>query len=877
MFRIVAIIVVCLSATSLRAEEPASAREPKFETHVRSILKKHCFHCHGEEDDVSGGLDLRLVRFMHQGGESGAAIAPGKPADSILFQRIRDGEMPPDESKLLTPAEVTIIRQWIASGAKTVRAEPQTIDDSTFITHEEQSHWSFQPIARGDVPVVMAMDAVANPIDAFLLANLEKQGFSFSEQADPKTLLRRLYLDLHGLPPSPQAVAAFVAKHDGTTWQQTVDALLESPHYGERWARHWLDIAGYADSEGYSDVDTVRPNAWRYRDYVIRSLNADKPFDQFVTEQLAGDEMITSPIKNLSDADAELLTATGFLRMAPDGTGGAVPDKNQARNDTVADTLRIVSSALMGMTVGCAQCHDHRYDPISQADYYRFRAIFEPALNWSRWQTPAQRQVSLYTDDDRAKAAKVEAEAKKIDAQHKKKQAAYIKATFEKQLAKLPPDIHEAARATHKTPQNKRTKEQKALLRRHPSLNVTPGSLYLYDKKAADELKAIAAKATKLRAKKPKNESLRALVELKGRVPVTKLFARGNYGQPKQAVLPAGLTVVSKVNRQLSDIPENSANVATTGRRLAFAKRLTSPQHPLTARVIANRIWRHHFGRGLVETPSDFGVLGQKPSHPKLLDWLATELMENGWSIKHLHRLILNSNAWRQRQRTDDKLITTDPDNTLFGGARLQRLDAEVVRDCMLAVSGKLNTKAFGPAVPVMADKVGRIVVGKENLNAGRPGAKIDMKGEEFRRSIYIQVRRSRPLSVLQTFDRPAMAPNCDMRRPSTNSTQSLLLMNSDLVQTYSRAMADRIQNELPETSSTARIQRAWNLAYSRSADHSEVESADAFLRDQTAIFSKQPAYKPNKKKPPVRTAQQEAFAVLCQMLLSSSEFLYVD
>lgn len=879
MFRRSLIIAVlcswqhCLTSLAVHAEDTASS--PRFETHVRSILKKHCFHCHGEEETPEGGLDLRLVRFMQKGGESGAALVSGKPDESLLFQRVRDGEMPPDESKLLSAEETAVIRDWIAAGAATVRPEPENITDETFITEEERSHWSFQPIVRPVPPAVKNAAAVANPIDAFLLSKLESHGFSFSVRAKPETLIRRLFLDLHGLPPAPEVVDAFVVADSSTAWRDKANELLASDHYGERWARHWLDVVGYADSEGYNDVDTERPYAWRFRDYVIRSLNADKPFDVFIHEQLAGDEMTVSPRNNISAADAELLTATGFLRMAPDGTGGTVPDANVARNDTIADTIKIVSSSLMGMTVGCAQCHDHRYDPISQADYYRFRAIFEPALDWKKWRSPTQRRVSLYTADDRTAAAEIEAEAKKMDAARRKKEAEFIKATFEKQLAKLPASIHEAARVAHAVAAKKRTPKQKALFRKYPSLNVTPSSLYLYDRKASDQLKAMAKEGATLRRTKPKEEFVRALTEVVSKVPVTKLFYRGDHDQPKQELNPAGLTVVSTTT-ELGEIPVNSTDLPTTGRRLAFAKRLTSPQHPLTARVIANRIWMHHFGRGLVLTPSDFGTLGQAPTHPELLDWLAAEFIDSGWSLKHLHRLILTSNAWQQQLLSNDDLEQVDPDNQLYGGARLQRLDAEVIRDSMLAVSGKLNEKAFGPPVPVMADRVGRFVIGQENLNAGRPGKEVDMKGEQFRRSIYIQVRRSRPLSVLETFDRPVMSPNCDMRRPSTGSTQSLLMMNSDLLIEYSRELAKRVKADAGDDAAL-QIPRAWRLVYARLPEHSERETATRFLEQQTTLLAELPEYQDTEKHTPDRTAAQEALALMCQMLLSSNEFLYVD
>ena len=582
-----------------------------------------------------------------------------------------------------------------------------------------------------------------------------------------------------------------------------------------------------------------------------------------------------SPVKALGGGALRWLAATGFLRMAPDGTGDAVPDKALAKNDTIADTLRIVSSSLMAMTVGCAQCHDHRYDPISQADYYRMRAIFEPAFDCEDWKTPIQRRVSLYTDEDRKLAAEVESSAKTLDAEQTEKQTEFINATFEKQLARLPQDIHELARSAHATNAKQRTTQQTAILKKHPSLNVTAGSLYLYDKKAADELKKMADAAKKLRATKPKENFVRALLETPGRLPITRLFYRGDHEQPKQEVSPGGLTVVS-LTTDVQQIPSNSADVPGSGRRLAFAKRLTDANHPLTARVIVNRVWRHHFGRGLVETPSDFGLLGQTPSHPKLLDWLSSEFISNGWSIKHLHRLILTSTTWQQSVRTDEHLEAADPDSELYGGFRLMRLDAEVVRDSMLAIAGKLNRKAFGPPVPVMADQVGRIVVGKENLNAGRPGPVVDLKGEQFRRSIYIQVRRSRPLSVMDTFGRPAMAPNCDMRRPSTNSTQSLLMMNSDLVVEYSRFMAERLQAETPDNV-VLQIQNAWKLIYSRNASDSEISMANQFVEQQTAALAAATAYKQNVKNPPKRSAQQEAMAMMCQMLLSSNEFLYLD
>ncbi|MHC2066183.1 PSD1 and planctomycete cytochrome C domain-containing protein [Bremerella sp. T1] len=849
--------------------------EVHFESEVRGIFKTHCFHCHGEEENVEGGLDLRLVRWMLDGGDSGVAIVAGKPEKSLIYQRLVSHEMPPDASKQISTDELAKVEHWIRGGAKTARPEPESLGDDYLITDEERAHWAYQTIKRPEVPHVEHADSVANPIDAFLLAKLEKHGHQFNEPATADHLVRRLSFDLLGLPPEIKWISELQTSQDPNHWNTLVDKLLASPHYGERWGRHWLDVAGYADSEGYSDVDAERPHAWRYRDYVIRAFNEGMPFDQFIREQLAGDELITSPMNNLSPKDVELLAATGFLRMAPDGTGGAVDDAQQARNDTIADTIHIVSSSLMSVTLSCAQCHDHRYDPISQEDYYCFRAVFDPAFDWQKWKNPRQRLISLYTDADRRAAAEVEKEAKLIDAAVLKKRNEFIASTFEEQLAKLPDEIHELARSAFTTDVKKRTPEQKEIFRKHPNLNVSASSLYLYNREAADELKKMQKDAADVRAKKPKQEYVRALTEAPGNVPTSRLFYRGDYAQPKQELTPAGLTIVRQTS-DLAEIPLSSSGLPTSGRRLALADYLTDPKHPLTARAIMNRVWMHHFGIGLVTTPTDFGVLGDPPTHPRLLDWLAAEFIASGWDLKHMHRLILTSNAWRQAVRDNAALKAADPDNRWYGGARLRRLDAEAIRDSLLMISGELNPKQFGPPVPVMPDVVGRIVIGKENSSAGRPGEVIDMKGEELRRSIYIQVRRSRPLSMMETFDQPAMSPNCDQRRPSTSATQSLLMLNSvDLIE-RSRMTASLLIKAFPDDPAK-RIELAWLKMYSRRIEEQELSDAQAFVQSMTNDLKTQTAYQPKAEKPPGRSADEEALAILCQVLLSSNEFLYVQ
>ncbi len=877
---IVAGAVNCIASTAVMfgsLAAPAAADQPApvtYERDIRPILKTHCFHCHGEDGRREGELDLRLRRLIMSGGESGDTVVPGKPDDSFLLERMTDGDMPPEEVKLRpTAKEIDLIRRWIAAGAPAARPEPEDLNPDDYITEEERQFWSFQPVRRPKPPRVAAEDRVRTPIDRFILAELETRGLTLSPDADRPTLIRRLTFDLHGLPPTPEQVDAFVNDSQSDAYERLVTRLLESPRYGERWGRHWLDVAGYADSEGYTEADPERPHAYKYRDYVIRAYNADKPFNEFIVEQLAGDELVSQPYQDLSPADKDKLVATGFLRTAPDGTGIGGVDAVIAKNDVMVGTLGIVSTSLLGLTVGCAQCHNHRYDPIPQSDYYALRAIFEPAFDPRAWLPPAKRRISLYSEEDRKRAAEIEAEAKQILARRTAKQTEFINAVFERELAKLPTAIQADVRKARETPAAKRSAEQKALLKKHPSVNVTAGSLYLYDRKAADELKKLADEAAKLRATKPKEELIRCVWEpAKKTPPPTHLFARGDPEQPKDVVPPRPLTVFASYEQ--AKVPADDTKLPTTGRRLAYARWLTSGRHPLVARVIVNRVWMRHFGRGIVATPGDFGRLGVPPTHPKLLDWLADEFVRNNWSLKQLHRVIVSSTVYRQAAQRHQQGEATDAQNLWLWRQSLRRLDAETLRDSLLAVTGELNLEMGGPPVPVMADRVGQFVIGKENLNAGRPGPVIDLHGQQFRRTIYVQFRRSRPLSTIATFDLPRMEPNCIARSSSTVSPQSLLMMNNPFVTERAMKLAERIEGQAGGDLA-AQVHRLWKLCYSRDPSDAEVSSAVAFVKAQQADFAKRPWSKKEQKEAP--TAQREAMASLCHAVLSSNEFLYVD
>jgi hypothetical protein len=851
------------------------ADPPAFSAHIRPILKAYCFECHGEGEKLKGGLDLRLRRFLAKGGESGAAIVEGKPESSLLLQRVTSGEMPPGKKKL-SAAEADLIKKWIAGGAKVEAVEPESLGQGFQITDEDRKWWAIQPVQRPAIPVIHKPKAeIRNPIDAFLLAKLSDRGLSFAAPADRLTLIRRLTFDLTGLPPEPEEVDAYLKDASAEADEKLVERLLASPRYGERWARHWLDVAGYADSEGGSPADPVRPTAWKYRDYVIRSFNADKPFDQFIREQLAGDEMVRPPYPNLSPEDLDNLTATGFLRLAPDPSGVPGIDQKLVRNQTITDTVKIVSSAFLGVTVGCAQCHNHRYDPIPQADFYRLRAVLEPAFNLPAWKPPAAREVSLYTDEEKKMAAAIETEAAVMDKGRIKKQDEFIEATFQKELAKLPMALREAARTARNTPEAKRTNDQKKLMQEHPSLNVSAGSLYLYDSKAAADLKKLGDAAASLRARKPTEQFVRVIIETPGAVPPTLRFNRGDPDQPKEKVKPGGLSILD-VSMPMA-VPDKPMPGGTTGRRLALANWLTDPKQPLTSRVIVNRIWMHHFGKGLAGTPGDFGRLGERPTHPELLDWLAAEFVANKWSVKHLHRLIVTSTAYRQASTREPGKAAADPDNKLLGRFPLRRLEAESLRDAMLAVSGKLNPKMFGPPVPVTEDDAGIVIIGKPNRDAAyRLGDESVPAGEESRRSVYIQVRRSKPLNVLDTFDWARVEPNCEARNSSTATPQALMLMNGSFVMQQAEFFADRICRDAG-TDPALQVGRAWMLAYGSDPSEKERAAALAFLKESTAAFAKQMAPPKAAKGPAPPTPEMRALAALCQALLSSNRFLYVD
>jgi mono/diheme cytochrome c family protein len=889
--------VLLVGSAGLRAVE-----SPDYETQIRPILKEHCTHCHGEEEKPKGGVDLRLRRFMDGKTEDGdPVLTPGDPEKSALWTLTRDGEMP-KKGKKMPEHQLALLEAWIKAGAKISETEPTgPLPPGVYVSARDRRFWSFQPVMKPTLPR-FADQPKLDPIDALVRAKLQDKQLDFAPEADRATLIRRATIDLTGLPPTPSEAAAFVADASPDAYAKLIERLLATPAYGERWARHWLDVAGYADTNGYADADSVRPHAWRFRDYVIRSLNADKPWDRFIQEQLAGDELNAVSAANvaaavLDPAKIDALTATGYLRMGPDGTGDTVADAALAKNQSIADTLRIVTTSLTGLTVACAQCHDHRYDPISQVDYFRLRAVFDPALDWQKWQTPAQRTASLYSAADKAKAAEIEKQAAAIDAEATKMYKAALDVIFEQKILEVPEAERAAYRVARNLPVAKRTKEQAALIKKYFSSQATFG-LDLYDKAADNKVIAKRAEATALRATKPIEGRVSVLIEPVNATPKSELHHRGDHGQLRQVVTPGELSILGN-----PAIPVDDPKLPTTGRRLAYAKWLTSGQHPLLGRTLMNRVWMHHFGRGIVNTPGDLGLLGERPSHPELLDYLAGRFVEAGWSLKTVHREMMLSRTYRQSARNDEAQ-SADPDNALFGRYRIRRLDAETIRDAMLAVSGKLNPEMYGEPVTVGKTGDGRMIPGVEIFNGNKTIVlKVDTSSPAvYRRSVYLQQRRSGPATALATFDLPNMDPNCERRDLTTVAPQSLFLMNDEFVIERAKDLAARVIKEHP-ADENAQVRAAWVLTQGRVPSAKELAGFNRLLAEQTEHFAKLKPVKPVadaslKIKPvkvkstskkaapqptfpaPTATTQDvrvEALGSLCQVLLATNRFLHVD
>jgi hypothetical protein len=656
--------------------------------------------------------------------------------------------------------------------------------DSEISTAAAKNHWSFRRIVRPPIPHVTHASLVRTPVDGFVLKSLEQKGLSLGSPADRAILLRRLSFDLTGLPPRRDEIEGFIADRSPDAYVRVVDQLLASPHYGERWGKYWLDVAGYADSNGYFNADSDRPFAYRYRDYVIRSVNGDKPFDRFIREQLAGDELSGEVADApLTPHVLELLTATHFLRNGQDGTSESDGNPDERRTDratALQSTLQITMNALIGVTVQCARCHDHKFEPVSQTDYYSLQSIFYPAF-------PAYNSKHWVMPKDRLRE---------------------IPNLASPNPASGPPKSSAPARPPKKGKRSKKTDD-------------------------------------------PNAAKLASVTDVLPQPPPMHVLNRGNYDDPGQIVVPAGLTVLCDGSPKLAvKVPYSGSH--STGRRLAFARWLTDPNErasALFARVIVNRIWQHHFGAGIVATPDNFGLAGARPSHPELLEYLADVFRQSGWSMKAVHRQILLSRAYQQSSLATKEALAADPSNRLLSRFPLVRLDAEALHDTMLAVSGELSQRLYGPYVPTDRGDDDSIVV----KDPGEPAC---------RRGIYLQQKRTQVATVLELFDAPVMVNNCPVRGTSTVPLQSLALLNSAFIRDRGIAFARRISaGDAPDVD----VRGALRAAFNREPTSVEQQSSMQFVRGQIEAYA-------NEKKP-----REQAWNDFCQMLLASNAFLYVE
>jgi hypothetical protein len=852
---------------------------PEFVRDVLPILEKNCAPCHSGPRRKHG-LDVRQRRLLLRGGDTGPAVVPEDPNRSLLLAKIVAGEMPPRGREKLSAAEVSTIRRWIELGAPIDGDEKALVESERFVTPADREHWAFRLIRRSSPPET-ASTRSRGPIDDFLLSRLEPLGLDLAPDAPKRVLIRRAAIALSGLPPSIDEIAAFEADTEAGAFERRIESFLASPRYGERMARLWLDIAGYADSEGATESDRPRPDTWKYRDWVVRAFDEDKPWDEFLREQIAGDELVGGKLADLAPREIDLLTATGYLRLAADGTAERAADV-AARNQVIADTVQILSSGLLALTVGCAQCHDHRYDPISQRDYHRIRSALEPAYDIENWRTPDARRVSLQSAEDRQRATAIDAEVQRLEAAYRETAARAVVAALERVIEeKIPESERATARAAHAKKESERNAAERDIFSKYPFLDISAGTLYQYDAAAAADLERRRSEIDGVRATRPVEEFVRALTEIPGRIPSSRLLIRGDPSQPAEEVPPGGLEVLAGEEAAIEfvDVP---LATGTSGRRMRLANWLTSGDaRHLVARVFVNRIWHAHFGRGLVEPLGDFGAMGSVPDHPELLDWLAAEFIDSGWSVKQLHRVILGSTAFRQSSVVSDAARTADPEARLLSRKPLLRLEGELLRDAILEAADDLSLVRFGPPVPVKEDAVGRIVVGEDRKAASNlPGEDVTIGAEDRRRSIWITVRRSRPLSFTTIFDAPVLVTNCVERARSTTASQALTLLNDDFV----TAAADRLARAAIAKRATNGIDGSvggeideWSglvvplieRILGRTPNADERRSCGEFVTAECAAHLSAGVADPE--------ARRLALRDLAQVILNSSEFLYVE
>jgi len=718
---------------------------------------------------------------------------------------------------------------WVAIVSTLLFSTGAVADDKPTPETDER-HWAFVPPTRPEVPKVTFSAWVRNPIDAFVLAQLEENALKPSPEADRTTLLRRLSFDLTGLPPTANEVVAFLADDSPMAYERLVERLLASPRYGERWAQHWLDLARYADSDGF-EFDQARDDAWRYRDWVVSALNRDLPYDTFVRQQLAGDE--THP------GDSSAFIATGFSRCYPDMVD--LNDQGLRRQNALNDITETTGLAFLGLTIGCARCHDHKTDPIRQVDFYRLLSFFSPARFRDDYSVASPTQRAAHEQ-------RLEQWSRELT--EWQRTLIRLEAPVRRGLASgIPKGVNDdVVSAFQKSDSERSTTEVRVVfdaLQRDRRIPAQAWALALDP--TTFRIRQVFLSAIDRRLKSPPSRlpTARGLDEPGTTPPPTYLLKRGDYSSKGPEVTPGFPPALSSAEKAAR--PEITPLPHSSGRRSALADWLVRPDHPLTSRVIVNRLWQHHFGRGIVATPSDFGIMGAEPTHVELLDWLAKELVARHWSLKSMHRLIVTSATYRQSSRADEKGLAVDAENQLLWRYRRHRLDGEAIRDSLLFLSGRLNDEPGGPAIfPKLPAELTKL----SSKGAVWP-VSADPRQRD-RRSLYIFVRRNLRYPFFEAFDRPDTNASCPQRAVTTIAPQALSLMNSEFAVEASEALADRLERAYPDDRE-ARLRHAYLLTFSREPDAFEARLGRDFLK------------------------QDRSWAHLCLALLNANEFIYID
>ena len=923
----VAMAACCLLASRnvLAADGPAALEF--FEKDVRPLLVKHCYECHSA-GDVDGGLNLDSKVGVANGGDSGVVVMAGAPDKSLLIEAVRyknqDLQMPPKGQ--MSSSEIEILEKWVRLGVPDSRTEsrPGTVRPTGMTIEDGRDFWSFKPVADPDIPSVENADWVQMPIDAFVLLKLEQRKAKPAEQADKRTLIRRVTFDLIGIPPTPEEIAAFLADESSDAFEKVVERLLESPHYGVRWGRHWLDVARYADSNGL-DENLAFGNAWRYRDYVVDSFNDDKPFDQFLIEQLAGD-LVT-------ESNRETKTATGFLVLGAKVL--AEPDKEKLFMDTIDEQLDTIGKAFLGMTIGCARCHDHKFDPIKQTDYYALAAILKSTRTFGDTQTGVIKhwhEYSMATEDELADLKKINAELaekKSAASSFKSKETLRLRdkarakaADYLAAAARISPDtsltdvsaiaeplglhpriLHHCrlhlkyhaddpvfaqwhslkhsddasgndaaeqikthyralfeqaesafAKARKKDAKTKTLDDESlepvraALYDLSGFLAVPPKPEFAFDEETLAEYYRLMEEARLAESNAPDEPSIMGVADgtVLTSLPIHIRGSHRNFGEPVGREFPE----VMRTSSVRPVLPRNQSG------RLELARWMASTKHPLTARVYVNRVWRWHFGAGIVKSTENFGRLGDRASHPELLDWLARRFMESGWSTKELHRLILSSSTYQMASSNSDATIAeADPENRLLWKFGLRRLEAEQIRDAILAVSGRLNSELGGKTVPL---RNRQFVFNHTSVD--------HTKYDSLRRSLYLPVIRNNVYSLFSQFDFPDPTMPTGSRNATVVAPQALLMMNAGLVMESADHLAKMLLNE--GLDNAGRVNSAYERALGRLPSESEAKRSLAFVSAAMSTGLTDAASVDTE-------AEHNAWSMFCQGLFASNEFIY--